>query len=155
LPYKGGRFAALVVMPTSGSLSSFTASLTGAKLDSIASSLTTGSAVKLPRFSTTTTTDLVPVLKSLGVRTALSDSADFSGLSPTPLALGDAIQRVYLKVGEKGTEAAAVTGLGMIATSGRIASGDIRFDNPFLFLIRDTTTGAILFASKVVDPSSS
>ena len=67
------------------------------------------------------------------------------------MELGQAIQRVYLNVGEKGTEAAAATGLGMIPTALPVQQG-ISFDKPFLFLVRDTKTGAVLFASQIVSP---
>jgi serine protease inhibitor len=155
LPYRGGRFAALAIMPTHGSLTNFVASLDGAKLADIAGALTAQSLVKLPKFTTTSKTDLVPVLKSMGMRQAFTDDADFSALSPTPTKVGQALQRVYLKVGEKGTEAAAVTGIQVIPQS-RTLQTPMTFDHPFLFLVRDTKTGAVLFASAInrPDPAS-
>lgn len=152
LPYRGGRFAALAIMPLRGSLSDFVAGLDGGTLAGIASSLTAQSTVKLPRFTTTSTTDLKPVLPAMGMPTAFSDGADFSAMSTTPMKIGQAIQRVFLKVGEKGTEAAAVTGIAMVPTSGYLPAEQITFDHPFLFLIRDTKTGAVLFASAVNKP---
>jgi len=154
LPYTGGRFAALAVMPTQGSLSTFVAGLTPGRLAGIAAALHTGTPAKvaLPRFTTTSSVDLKGTLAALGMPRAFTDQADFSALSPQPTRIQAVQQRVYLAVGEKGTEAAAVTGIGMQATSA-IAGRTLRFDHPFLFLVRDTTSGAILFASLVQDPT--
>jgi serpin B len=154
LPYRGGHFAALVVMPTHGSLADFTAHLTPAELETIAGKATgTGQQIELPRFTTTSTTNLEPVLQSLGMTDAFG-AADFSGLSSQPTSVDQVVQRVYLSVGEKGTPAAAVTGVAM-AGSAHIGPPPIAFDHPFLFLVRDTTTGAILFASAIDDPTVS
>jgi serpin B len=154
LPYTGGRFAALAVMPTTGSLSRFVAGLTPDRLAGIAAALHTGAPVKvaLPRFTTTSSTNLAGALGALGMPEAFTSRADFSALSPQPTQIQAVQQRVYLAVGEKGTEAAAVTGIGMQATSA-FGGDSLRFDHPFLFMVRDTTTGAILFASLVQNPA--
>ncbi len=154
LPYQGGRFSALAIMPTHGSLTDFVQRLDGSQLDRIVSTLTTQLPVKLPRFTTTSTTDLGPVLKAMGMRTAFTDRADFSAMSPTPMQVGQAIQRVYLKVAEKGTEAAAATGIGIEPGLAQVPVDGITFDHPFLFLIRDTRTGAVLFASAINRPDA-
>jgi serpin B len=156
LPYHGGRFAALAIMPTSGSLSEFTDALTPASLQGIVAKLVNPGALNLylPRFTTTSKTDLVPVLSSLGMAGAFGGSADFGGLSPVGLQLAQAIQRVYLKVDEKGTVAAAATGISLVPTALAANPLTIRFDHPFLFMIRDTKTGAILFTSQINDPTA-
>jgi serpin B len=156
LPYRGGRFTALAVMPTSGSLADYVADLTPAKIDSITAALQPGAAIALPRFTTRSKTDLVPVLQGLGMHDAFTSAADLSGLSPAcGCQVDQVLQRVYLGVGEKGTTAAAVTGISIIPTSTSGGLPALRFDHPFLFLIRDTQTGAILFASKIDDPTGS
>jgi serine protease inhibitor len=153
LPYTAGRFAALAVMPTSGSLGAFVHSLTPNKISSIASTLGPNVSVEMPRFTTAAKIDLVPVLKSLGMVQPFSDHADFSGLSDESTKVDQVIQRVYLGVGEQGTTAAAVTGGAMTALSGHVGP-QVVLDHPFLFLVRDTKTGAILFASEVQDPTA-
>lgn len=153
LPYKGGRFAALAVMPTSGSLPDFVRSLTPEKIRSIADSTQPGLTVSMPRFTTTSTIDLKPVLEALGMTDAFSGAADFSALSNAPTQVSQAIQRVYLGVGENGTTAAATTGISIIPTSAS-PGPSVVLDHPFLFLVRDTKTGAILFASEVQDPAA-
>lgn len=154
LPYTNGRFAALAIMPTSGSLSSFVTGLNPGRLTQIATSLAGHLAtVTMPRFTTTSSNDLGDVLATLGMPTAFSSSADFTGMSPAAPFVQAVEQRVYLKVNEAGTEAAAVTGVQMIESGivGKISH--VTLDRPFLFLIRDTKTGAILFASEIQNPT--
>lgn len=157
LPYAGKRFEAVAIMPTGKTLARYVDSLTPAGLASVFTAVDAGrtSPFRLPRFTTTSKTDLVPTLQSLGMTQAFGVSADFSALSTTPTQVAQAVQRVYLGVGEKGTTAAAVTGIQMAQTSARALGPEtILFNNPFLFLIRDRTTGAILFATEVNDPTA-
>ena len=154
LPYRGGRFAALAVMPTGQSLAAFIASLTPGRLAQITSSLQSGEVdVTIPRFTTTSTVgdSLQHALEALGMHLAFNSGADLSPMSPQAGQVGQIIQRDYLSVTEKGTEAAAVTGIA-VETSLAVQRQVVHLDHPFLFLIRDVKTGAILFASEVVDP---
>ncbi len=80
-------------------------------------------------------------------------NADFSAMSPAGLSVSQVVQRDYLKVDEVGTEAAAVTGISM-STSALLGGIQPVFDKPFLFLVRDTQTGVVLFAGQIVDPSA-
>ena len=84
---------------------------------------------------------------------AFADNADFGKLAKQPLMVNTVVQKDYLAVAEKGTEAAAATGVGMVGTA-VMRTTPVNFDHPFLFLVRDTKTGAILFASQVQDPSA-
>jgi serpin B len=155
LPYRGDRFSALAVMPNRNSLAEFTAALTGERLAGIVHSLDTGSVdLSMPKFETTSTIGLGPVLQRMDIQDAFSAHADLSGIAPN-LTVSQVIQRTYLKVAEKGTVAAAATGVGITGTAipaGRIT---VTLDRPFLFLIRDNKTGAILFASQIQDPQQS
>lgn len=156
LPYRGGRFSALAIMPNRGSLADFLAGLTSQKLADVVSSLSTGNVtLSMPKFQTESTLNLNNVLQELGIRAAFTDAADFSGISPTTsLKIDEVLQRTYLKVAEKGTEAAAATGSVMVPTAMPAQGTEIVLDHPFLFLIRDNTTGALLFASEINNPSA-
>ena len=78
--------------------------------------------------------------------------ADFSGITgDRSLVIGSVEHEAWVKVNEEGVEAAAATGMGF-DTAGVGAEGEFRVDRPFLFLIRDTTTGSILFLGRVADP---
>jgi serpin B len=116
--------------------------------------------VLLPRFGIETGgIDLVEVLKSMGMRLATGPTADFSGItSPSELYISVVIHQANLDVDEKGTTAAAATAVGFATTGGCGSSQPLkvitlRLDHPFLFVLRDVETGAVLFMGRVVDPS--
>ncbi len=155
LPYRGGRFAAMAIMPTRTSLARYIRSVTPGQLDDAVHALRRRPvAVALPRFTTRSSTDLAPVLQRLGMRDAFTGRADFGAMSPADLQVDQVRQRVYLGVGEKGTTAAAATGVGVAESLAVPRPSTLVFDHPFLFLVRDTTTGAVLFASAVNNPKA-
>jgi serpin B len=154
LPYKGGRIAALIVMPKSQSISQFSASLTTAGVDHLVSDLTrTALDLTMPSLSLQDSHELIPTLHRLGMQVAFDASADLSGMSSAPLVVSDIVQKDTLDVTPWGTEASAATGIG-ISTSARRAAMSLTIDQPFLFLIRDTQTGQILFEAQVVNPAT-
>ena len=120
-------------------------------------------AVKLfmPRFSTETQADLVPVLRALGMTDAVDPArADFTGITKAvpPIYISKVIHQANIDVDEKGTEAAAATavemGVGGCTGPSPAKIRTLKLDRPFLFLIRDLDSGAILFMGRVVDPSA-
>jgi serpin B len=155
LSYTGGDFQAVAIMPTGGSLKSFVDSLTVSGLNQILVAPQQRADIQLPRFSDDGYLNLNQTLSAMGMPLAFSPEADFSAMSTTPLQVQSVGQRDYLNVAEKGTEAAAATGISAMpasATAGATRLPRIKFDHPFVFLIRDTTTGAILFASVMNTP---
>jgi len=86
---------------------------------------------------------------------AFTDAADFSGMSPTgdELFIRDVLHQAFIKVDEEGTEAAAATAVIMEAVSAPLVTTELTVDRPFIFLIRDDATGALLFMGRVLDPS--
>jgi serpin B len=80
-------------------------------------------------------------------------SADLSGLSPVALYVSDVAQKDTLSVTPWGSEATAATGIVGVATAAPATETSIDIDHPYLFLIRDTTTGEILFEAQVVNPA--
>lgn len=110
--------------------------------------------VALPRFKLESSFDLQQTMEDLGMRDAFSEGdADFSGITTAkPFFVQAILHKAYVNVDEKGTEAVA-------ASSGMLTDGDIppptidfKVDHPFVFVIRDTTTGVILFMGRVVNP---
>lgn len=156
LPYKGGRFSALVVMPKSQSLSGMVGTLDHNRLDGILASLHTSQVfVEMPTFEFSTGLDLTSTLQSMGMTDAFGPGADLSGITTAAaLQVEAVIQKAYLHVSTAGTEAAAVSAIA-IGSSAIVPHKTIVFDHPFLFLIRDNKTGAVLFASSVVNPLAS
>ena len=107
-------------------------------------------------FTTTTHVKLNSALAAMGMPLAFEPQADFSAMSPAPMQVQSVVQRDYLSVGERGTEAAAATGISMMPTAAHVtAEPTITLDHPFLFLIRDTKSGTILFSSLVRSPTGS
>jgi serpin B len=91
----------------------------------------------------------------MGMPTAFTDKADFSGIDPKRgLAISEVVHKAFVDVSEQGTEAAAATGIPMRATAMLRPEPAVVFraDHPFLFLIRDTPSGVILFIGRLMDP---
>ncbi|PID73385.1 MAG: hypothetical protein CSB33_03885 [Desulfobacterales bacterium] len=111
----------------------------------------------LPRFSIARSISLKKCLSSMGIPGAFErDRADFSGMDGKPgyLYISAALHKAVIEVNETGTEAAATTGIIMAARGVSSPMEALRFDRPFLFFIREKTTGLILFSGRFMDPSS-
>jgi len=89
------------------------------------------------------------------MKRAFTEGADFSGItSDTDLMISVVVHKAFVDVNEQGTEAAAATGVGIVATSAAPAPTPVfRADHPFLFLIRDMQSGSILFMGRLADPT--
>jgi serpin B len=160
LPYQGNNFDMLVILPTDPTLDQFQSNLTPELFSKISSNLQFADVdVQLPQFKINETYNLVQPLKDLGIQTAFSRQADFSGITTAlPIAITDVIQKTFISVDENGTEAAAATAI-VITTSIAIVEGPppipviFDADHPFLFAIRDTATNTIVFMGRITDPS--
>jgi len=156
LPYQDERLSMLVVVPDAGTFAAFEASLDAAKLDGIVASLASQPVLlSLPRFRIETSKALAGLLQGLGMSAAfMPGQADFSGMDGTTrLFIASVVHKAFIDVAEKGTEAAAATGVIM---GGSAPTGlDVRADRPFLYFLRDQPTGAILFMGRVLDPTKS
>ena len=154
LPYKGDEISMLLLLP-SENLDAVETTLTVEKLNEYKSKMkeTKLDSISLPKFEFDTKYFMKDVLSALGMPTAFSESADFSGMTgKRDLFISFVIHQAYVKVDEKGTEAAAATAVGMQFTSVGPRT-DFRADHPFIFLIQDKDTGNILFFGRVVDPT--
>jgi serpin B len=157
LPYQGGDLAMVIVLPRSNDgLSQLEASLSLAKLDGSLKTLASRRVeVSLPRFKLTAECELKDALSALGMPAAFdSRQADFSGMTgKRELAISAVVHKAFVEVDEKGTEAAAATGVVMARTMVKLAPPPaFRADHPFLFLIRDNRNGSILFLGRLVRP---
>jgi serpin B len=111
--------------------------------------------VALPKFKFTTTVELKSVLSELGMPSAFSSGADFSGMAPDGkgFSLAGLVHKAFIEVNEEGTEAAAASTLKFEIMSASSNWPIFRADHPFLFLIRDLRSGSILFMGRVVNPA--
>ncbi len=114
----------------------------------------------MPRFAMDTQANLVDSLRALGMSDAFEAAqADFTGIAKEPLFISAVIHQANIDVDEHGTEAAAATAVGMSTGGGcggwnPLKTITLRLDRPFLFFVRDTETGAVLFMGQVTDPSA-
>ncbi|MEH1769438.1 MAG: serpin family protein [Nostoc sp.] len=109
--------------------------------------------IRLPRFKTDYEVTLNDALKSLGMEEAFSNKANFSGMGKN-FAISQVKHKTFIEVNEEGTEAAAATSVGMVATSLRQEPEPFRMivDRPFFSAIRDNQTGSLLFMGSIIDP---
>lgn len=148
LGYGNGAFGMVVLLPKKGvALGEAVASLDAETWSEWTSCLSPCEVeVKIPEFKMETEYKLEDVLCSMGMEKAFSNSADFSKMSPTPMCIGLVKQKAYVDVNKEGTEAAAVTIVGMKCTSaGPAVRKEFIADRPFVFAIRERSTGAVLF----------
>lgn len=109
----------------------------------------------LPKIETALNYELVPQLTALGMGVAFTPAADFRGIADAPMAIGQVVHKTFLRIDEKGAEAAAATGIAIEVTSAPATPPPIfRADHPFLFLIRDRETGAVLFLGRISRPEA-
>jgi serpin B len=155
-PYKGDRLAMTVILPDYDSFPSFESRLSTELLDELFSALQEESLmVSLPKFTFTTgSIPLKTALTNLGMTDAfMPGTADFSGMDGTnQLFISSVFHKAFIAVDEKGTEAAAATGVVMSTTGINPNEVIFRVDRPFIFVIRDKTTGTIVFMGKIINP---
>jgi len=155
MPYKGEELSMLVLLPKDTTLENLEKSLTLEKLNQWKSGMKEEKmdAVQLPKFKFETKYFMAEDLADMGMPTAFSGNADFSGMTGNrDLFIGFVIHQAYVDVNEEGTEAAAATAVGMVLTSVRPQRLFIA-DHPFIFIIQETKTGNILFLGRVNDPT--
>ncbi len=147
LPYGNGRIEMVVVLP-SGSIDDLVKGFAAKGLPkSIGEVEEKQVSLKMPKFTETFEESLVEPLKKLGMKLAFTDKADFSLLSTDPLLISEVKHKTFIEVDEVGTEAAAVTSVGVAATSAPVDKPvEFVVDRPFAFLIREKQTGLVLFA---------
>lgn len=155
--YDGTPLAFDIILPKAvGGLGELERSLTQDKLTVWFSGLSSRKVdVSMPKFRAESQFQLQKVLSRMGMAEAFSRSADFSGIDGRrDLFVGSIVHKAFVDVGEQGTEAAAATGITVRPLAMRREEEPVVFraDHPFLFFVRDTTTGTILFAGRLSKP---
>ncbi|MCB9857577.1 MAG: serpin family protein [Phycisphaerales bacterium] len=170
LPYKGDELTMTLIAPRRpDGLPAIEAKLSAETLDTWLSKLNARQVkVALPRFRLEADYSMGDVLQAMGMKRAFTspaepDGADFSGMSGSSdpreqLFIGAVLHKAFVEVNEEGTEAAAATAVVMIAGAAAPSVEmvpfvpEFRADRPFLFLIRDSKTGIILFVGRMMRP---
>jgi len=155
-PYAGDTAAMTIIVPDEGSFETFDATFDLATFDSILADMQpTPLVFSLPKFSFTRDFGLARQLSDLGMPDAFDPGrADFSGMTgKRDLYISDVVHKAFVAVDEKGTEAAAATAVIMQLAAALPPSTSLVVDRPFIFVIRDTVSGQILFMGRVVNPA--
>ena len=159
LPYRGGELSMVVLLPRQvdacGELEN---RLTPALLaDALSQMKQQKIEIFLPRFRLESSFNLSDTLAGMGMSDAFSAKADFSGIDGTrDLFISCVFHKAWGEVNEEGSEAAAATAVAVDAMAVRRPPPPppvFRADHPFLFLIRDTASGSILFLGRLADPA--
>jgi len=110
----------------------------------------------LPRFKYDFKKGLVDILTDMGMGIAFTDGADFTNIAEfPPLLISDVLHQAFIETNEEGTEAAAATVV-IIGITSYNPNSPIQFvaNHPFIYVIREVTTGSIIFMGRVSDPRS-
>ncbi|XP_067006405.1 serpin B6 [Anabrus simplex] len=157
LPYVGEHLSMLILLPdeTEG-VANLEARLATINLSQIINLLSsTDVNVALPKFRLEMTSELNEPLYKLGMTAMFGVNANFSGIAKHNLAVSRVVQKAFIEVSEEGSEAAAATGIQIVALSGAINPAGPRYfraDHPFLFYITDDDSGTVLFAGRFSSP---
>jgi serpin B len=163
MPYEhttGKKLSMIVLLPRGDNLTKNEASLGVDMLTELQQSAESRRVmVYFPKYTLKTKYSLPKTLEAMGMPTAFTGNADFSGMDgTTDLLISDVIHLAFVDVNEEGTEAAAATAVVMKLAAAPANPDPIpvfRADHPFIFLILDDETGAILFMGRVVNPTGS
>ncbi len=159
MPYGTGSAAAYVIVPRDGvTPADLIGGWDAASWQSMRDSLEMREgSIFLPKFELEYDAgELADALEALGMASAFSDSADFSAMSEEPVMISSVKHKTYVRVDEKGTEAAAATSVEMAASAmppqDTEPPFELRADKPFVFALADEDSGTLLFFGAVADP---
>jgi serpin B len=158
LPYQSSSLSLLAILPTGESLARFSSTFNAGALRSLVASLRLRRVnLRMPKIHLHTQTSLNASLEALGMRDAFGAAANFSGITTqAPLQISLVEHAADLKVDEQGTVAAAATGI-VGPTAIAMPPGlpvTVNLDRPYLLLLREDSSGAILFVARVANPDA-
>merc|ERR1711990_20154 len=158
LPYEGNRIVMQVFLPKKKmGVFELENKLSEVDVQSLFKKRKTNSKVDIsfPKFKLTHTLPLSESLMKMGMSEMFSQGeADLSGIAGTDnLYVSKVLQKVFVEVNEEGSEAAAATAVVVMMRSMPAPNEEFNMDHPFLFMIRDSLTGMLLFQGRVVNPS--
>lgn len=152
--YEGGELSMVVLLPDAGRFEDFTSRLDAESVAAIIEGISPQEIhLTMPRFTYESWFSLKKTLAAMGMPSAFG-AADFSGMDGTrSLFIDDVLHKAFISVDEAGTEAAAATAV-VVARAAPAPPKDVAVDRPFVFIIRDIETDAILFLGHVLNPSA-
>ncbi len=155
LKYDGEELSMIILLPEMGQFENFETALDAELLNDIINNLESKHVeLTLPKWEYESSFMMKEVLKAMGMPIAFTDGADFSGMTGRrDLYIDEVIHKAFVSVDEAGTEAAAASAVIMKLTAMPTDTAVVTVDRPFIYLIRDIETGAILFFGRVVNPA--
>ncbi|WP_166962580.1 serpin family protein [Yeosuana marina] len=153
LPYKNNKYSMTLILPNTNKTFDDVMPIMNSEnwLDWQNNFTVQDIKITLPKFKFSSKKEFNDALANLGLGIAFSNNANFSNLSNTDTKISFVLQKTFIDVNEKGTEAAAVTAVGIVTTSiGE--SKQFLLNKPFLFVITEKETGSICFMGKVGNP---
>ena len=158
LPYAGGRLQLYLFLPdTNSSPTKLLADLNAETWQNkiLPKFRDNDGTLALPRFKLDYDVILNDPLKALGLRQVFGNGADFSAMADEPLFVSNVKQKSFVEVNEEGTEAAAVTTVGVMASAIMEPAKPFEMivDRPFFFVIGDDQTKSILFMGMIYNPA--
>ena len=159
MPYVGDRLSMLIILPNGrDGIGSLESGVSAGQMAQWKQSMQSHEvSVFMPKFTMETSYSLPAYLSSLGMVDVFDDSlADLSGIAPVEpngLYVSEAIHKAYVDVNEVGTEAAAITAV-VLDTSAQPPPPMFIANHPFIFIIQDDESGAILFMGRLSDPTA-
>ncbi|XP_062406076.1 alpha-1-antitrypsin homolog [Sardina pilchardus] len=154
LPYKGSA-SMIIVMPDEGKMKEVEDSICRHHLRHWMQAMESGKViVHMPKYSISGQFSLKDTLESMGVVSAFSDTADFTGMTGEKVKVSKVEHKAVLNVDEKGTEAAAATTVEIVLMALPTPPKKLKIDRPFLVFITDYNTKSILFMGKITNPAA-
>jgi len=156
LPYEDVPLSMVILLPASGSFEAFEQGLQAQQVSDIIDGRQFREVdLSMPKFEFDSEFSLKDILTGMGMPVAFSGDADFSGMTGNrELSIGDVIHKAFVSADEAGTEAAAATAVTMPTSGPPEPPAEVTIDRPFIFLIRDIKTGAIIFVGRVLNPAA-
>ena len=154
VPYSLGDISMTILLPDAGTFGEFEDSLNAEVLSRIFDDIEIDYiTLTMPLFEFESEFSLGETLAEMGMPDAFGAHADFSGMTGTQgLRIDYVVHKAFVSVDETGTEAAAATGVGMLLSLPGRDPIPVTVDRPFIFIIRDTATGTVLFLGRVMNP---
>jgi serpin B len=155
LPYVKREMVMDILLPDPGKFHDVEDALNGSYVSTILHTLDYQSMIlTMPKFQFESDFSLSDTLNEMGMPSAFSSTADFSGMDGArDLEISKVLHKAFISVDEKGTEAAAASTVFAQVISGLGPAIEVRIDRPFIFWIRDLPSGTILFIGRVMNPS--
>ncbi|MBN1312348.1 MAG: serpin family protein [Anaerolineae bacterium] len=156
LPYMGGQLSMLAIVPDQDKFADVESIFDAAYFEQVREALESQLVnLGMPRFEFETSIGLSDILIAMGMPEAFDGNrADFSGMAEEDLYISAVLHKAYIKANESGTEAAAATAVVMDLAMAPLGEPiNLTIDRPFLFVLYDHETGAILFVGRVLSPA--